>query len=260
MTNRRMIVNYRGIQSSPKELIGGGPQGTLLGGIEYIISNDCSEDDISQDDRFKYYDDLNLLELVVLFDKLEPYDFTNHIASDIGIDDLYLPIEQYNMQNNLNNISQWTNQNLMLLNEKKSSYIVFTRSKSDFSLRLSLNGVTLDRKRIVKILGIWLQEDLKWNFNTKQICIKAYSRMNMLNKLKYVGISENDLITIYKLFIRSVCEYCSAVFHTSLTQELSDKIEAIQKTSLRIILSSKYIDYQSALLYFSLDTLVTTMF
>ena len=77
----------------------------------------------------------------------------------------------------------------------------------------------------------------------------------MINKLKYIGIGENDLITIYKLFIRSVCEYCSAVFHTSLTQELSDKIEAIQKTSLRIILSSKYIDYRSALLYFSLDTL-----
>ena len=77
----------------------------------------------------------------------------------------------------------------------------------------------------------------------------------MLNKLKYVGIGENDLITIYKLFIRSFCEYCSAVFHTSLTQELSDKIEAIQKTSLKIILSSKYTDYQSALTYFSLDTL-----
>ena len=60
---------------------------------------------------------------------------------------------------------------------------------------------------------------------------------------------------IYKLFIRSVCEYSSAVFHTSLSLELSEKIEAIQKTVLKIILAAKYVDYQTSLQYFSIDTL-----
>ena len=87
------------------------------------------------------------------------------------------------------------------------------------------------------------------------ICIKAYSRMHILTKLKYAGIKESDLLTIYKLFIRSVCEYCSAVFHTSLTEELADKLEAIQSTALRIILAEKYIDYNTALQHFSIDTL-----
>ena len=45
------------------------------------------------------------------------------------------------------------------------------------------------------------------------------------------------------------------VFNCSLTQELNDKIEAIQSTALKIILTDKYSDYSSALLYFSLDTL-----
>ena len=68
MTNRRMIVKYKGTQSNPKSLIGGSPQGTLLGGLEYIIANDCSKDDVSQEDRFKYYDDLHILEFLILFD------------------------------------------------------------------------------------------------------------------------------------------------------------------------------------------------
>ena len=38
-----------------------------------------------------------------------------------------------------------------------------------------------------------------------------------------------DLITIYKLFIRSVTEYCNVVFHSSLTQELTGKIENIKQ-------------------------------
>ena len=53
----------------------------------------------------------------------------------------------------------------------------------------------------------------------------------------------------------SVCEYCSAVYHSSLTIEQSDKIEAIQSTALKIILSSTYTNYKSALSKFSLQTL-----
>ena len=159
------------------------------------------------------------------------------------------------MQKYLTSICDWTRENLMLLNEKKSHYIIFSRAKSEFSTRLMLNEITLERKSVIRILGLWLQDDLKWDYNTKQICIKAYSRIQIINKLKYVGISESELLVIYKLFIRSVCEYSSAVFHTSLSLELSDKIEAIQKTVLKIILADKYVDYQTSLQHFSIDTL-----
>ena len=152
------------------------------------------------------FDDLNILEFIVLSDQLVTYDVQYHIPSDIGIDQLFLSPSEYNMQDNLNYISEWTSQNLMLLNEKKSAYIVFSRTKSEFSTRLTLNGTLLERQTVFKILGLWLQEDLKWDFNTRQICKKAYSRMYILNKLKFAGIHESDLIIIFKLFIRSVCE------------------------------------------------------
>ena len=68
----------------------------------------------------------------------------------------------------------------------------------------------------------------------------------MLTKLKYVGVSREDLLDIYILFIRSVTEYCAVVFHSSLTQEESRKLEQIQKTCLRVILGEYYVDYDSA--------------
>ena len=77
MTNRRMIVKFQGEKSSTKSLVGGGPQGTLLGGLEYIISNDdCLRDETHKEDRFKYYDDLNLVEFLILRDKLREYEFS----------------------------------------------------------------------------------------------------------------------------------------------------------------------------------------
>ena len=62
-------------------------------------------------------------------------------------------------------------------------------------------------------------------------------------------------MTIFKLFIRSVTEYCSVVFHASLTQDQSKKIETIQSTSLKVILADEYEDYQSSLQKLSLSSL-----
>ena len=63
------------------------------------------------------------------------------------------------------------------------------------------------------------------------------------------------MLTINKLFIRSICEYCSSFFHTSSPQELNDKIEAIQSTALKIILADKYTNYESALSHFHMESL-----
>ena len=49
------------------------------------------------------------------------------------------------------------------------------------------------------------------------------------------------------LFIRSVTEYCSVVFHSSLTEHQTNKLEGIQRTCLRVILAENYVSYESAL-------------
>ena len=87
------------------------------------------------------------------------------------------------------------------------------------------------------------------------ICKKATARLGMITKLKYVGVSKQDLLDIYILFIRSVIEYCSVSFHSSLTQDQTDKLERIKKTCLKVILGEEYEDYESALRISNLDTL-----
>ena len=47
--------------------------------------------------------------------------------------------------------------------------------------------------------------------------------------------------------IRSLTEYCSRLFHISLNQKISNKIEAIQKTCNRFFLDEMYVCYNSAL-------------
>ena len=76
---------------------------------------------------------------------LTEYDALNHVPSDIGVDTAYLSPEAFKTQQDLNNIALWTSENLSLLNEKKCNYMIFSRSDTKISTRLTLNDNTLDR-------------------------------------------------------------------------------------------------------------------
>ena len=168
-----------------------------------------------------------------------------------------MPAKKFKTQSYLESIQEWTDATLMKLNNKKCNYMVFSRSNTEFATRLTVNNTVIDRVEEQKVLGIWLSTYLDWQRNTDELCSKAYSRISMLTKLKYVGTPQQDLITIYILFIRSVVEYCSIVWHSSLTSDQKSDIERIQKVSLKVILRERYVDYESALRETSLEKLET---
>ena len=106
----------------------------------------------------------------------------------------------------------------------------------------------MDQKEAVKILGRWIDEEAgKWSTKTQSLCKSAYSRISMLSKLKYVGVHREDWLEIYKLFIHSRAEYMSVLWHGSLTLAQEQKVENIQKNSLKILPAENYVDYQAAL-------------
>ena len=256
LTDRQMQVRYNDKYSQTYRLPGGGPQGTLLGLIEYFVQSNDNADCVDPEYRFKFVDDLTVLELVMLSSLLTEYNFKQHIASDIGIDELYVPAASLQTQKNLDSISQWTADNLMQLNREKSNYMVFSRSETKFATRLTIDGNTIDRIEEVKIVGVWLTTWLDWEKNTREMCRKAYARITMITKLKYVGVPTEDLLNIYMLYIRSLLEYCSLVWHSTLTDEQSHNLENVQKLCLKIILGDQYDGYEDAFRKCDLGSLV----
>ena len=247
LSGRRMKVKFNGEESDILTLIGGGPQGTLIRQIIYLVQSNSNADNVNPEDRFKFIDDLSILHIISLAGLVTDYNFHSHVASDVGIGQQFLPPSSYGLQDKLNTISQWTQDNLMKLNMKKCNYMVFTRAKADFATRLNIDNNIIEQVNVTKLLGVWIAEDMSWSRNSAEICKKAYSRLTMLTKLKYVGVTIEDLLNIYILFIRSCTEYCSVVFHSRLTVEQAASLERIQKTCLRIILGENYVSYEAAL-------------
>ena len=169
-----MRVKFNGEVSALFRLIGGGPQGTLTGQTEYLVQSNDNADCIEPDDRFKYIDDLSVLQLLCLSGLLVEYDFRSHVASDVGIGQQFLPPDKFNTQQNLNEISSWTERNLMKLNAQKCNYMIFSRSGQNFATRLTINDINLDRVSETKILGVWISEDLSWSRHCSEICMQPY--------------------------------------------------------------------------------------
>ena len=89
--NRRMRVKWKGIYSRIRKLNGGGPQGALFGILEYLgLSND-NADMVSTEDRFKFVDDLTVLEIInLLMTEISSYDLHEHVPSDIPVHNKYI--------------------------------------------------------------------------------------------------------------------------------------------------------------------------
>ena len=104
MSGRTMKVKWKGTVSSPRDLIGGSGQGTLVGGTQYIVGSSDVANEVPCDLKYRYFDDLEILELVLLSGLLVNYDFWSHVASDIGLDQKYLPSASYGMQETLDKV------------------------------------------------------------------------------------------------------------------------------------------------------------
>ena len=88
----------------------------------------------------------------MLGDILTEYNFFDHVASDVGVNQRFLPTQE--TQLNLDKISMWTEDNLMQLKESKTNYIIFTRSRQDFATRITVNNKLIERQQYVKLLGV----------------------------------------------------------------------------------------------------------
>ena len=278
LENRTLTVKYKGEKSGQKRMPGGGPQGTILGLFLFIIQiNDAGfpEEDRELGKRitaaftkrkeiktkhWKYVDDLTLAEALDLKTKLvldnegnleRPLNYhsrTEHI----------LPHKESKLYKQVDDLVDFTKENEMKINTGKTKIMVFNTQKvRDFYPTMYIENTQIEVVEELKLLGVKITSDLKWNSNTEYITKRGYKKLWMLRRLKTSGANSHELKDIYCKHVRSVLEYGAVVWHPGLTLENTMNIERVQKSALAIILGKNYIDYESALLSLGLDKLST---
>ena len=277
LTKRKMVVRYKGAVSSPRELPGGGPQGTLLGLLLFIVlingagfehqENNVGGNITSRKNfkaanllHLKYVDDMTLAESVDLKTKLVPVPQNTRTLPDPfhARTGHTLPEEESAVYKQLKETQKYASDNGMRINFKKTKFMLFNNCKKwDFFPEYKANDLELELVEEMKVLGVVVRSDMKWSSNTKYIVDKAYRRLWILRRLKYHGAGTKDLIDVYQKQVRSVLELAVPAWHPGLTLAESMDIERVQKAALHIILGDKYSDYHTALVDTQLESLAT---
>lgn len=167
-------------------------------------------------------------------------------AHDTTVSEIVLPSKQSALQQAVDFISTWSQENCLQLNPSKCKELhsCFKRSPPIHS-PVELDGFAFETVNSVKVLGVTIRDDFKWNDHIFNVTSKAAKRLYLLSQLKRAGICASDLVLFCCSTIRSVLEYACQVFHSSLPFYLSEELERIQKRALRIIFP--YASYNSAL-------------
>ena len=88
---------------------------------------------------------------------------------------------------------------------------------------------------MAKVLGVYMQDNLRWDSYIDELTKKASQCLYFLIQLKRAGASADALLTFYKAHIRAVLEYSSELRHPGLTIQQTNTLEGIQKRAMKII-------------------------
>ena len=275
LKNRSMVVRYKGKVSNPKLLPGGGPQGTLLGLLLFLVlvnevgyEGQCNNNGeiITCKRKFKqmnelhlkYVDDLTVVEAVDMKNQLDPFPIELRPQPDPyhSRTGHQLKPEKSRVYDQIIRTKEYATENKMKINLKKTKLMLFNPCRSrDFMPDFKLDGAELELVEETKLLGVIIRSDLSWVSNTEYMIKRANKKLWCLRRLKKLGADGEDLKDVYIKQIRSILEFAVPVWHGSITGDERLQLERVQKSALHIILGDQYVSYRLALKEMALETL-----
>ena len=98
-------------------------------------------DCVNPQDRFKFLDDLTVLEIVNLLTVgISSFNIKAQVPSHIPEHNQFIPAQHLKSQDWLNNINDWTLNQKMVINEKKTKTMIFNYTNNfKFSTSLKIN-------------------------------------------------------------------------------------------------------------------------
>ena len=144
---------------------------------------------------------------------------------------------------------------MLKLNPSKCQALQVYFGQSSLQGNLRIGTEQLSCVTEAKVLGLYLQNNLKWDLQVDNMLQKANKRLFMLRSLKHFGFDRDELRVVYGSYVRPILEYADVVWHSGITEKQSKNIETIQKRACRTIMGNSYVSYNQALTTCKFDSL-----
>ena len=217
LENRLQRVYVHGKFSSDGVLKFGVPQGSVLGPLLFCI----------------FMNDLPL--------EITP----SSVSCDMFADDTTLHAAgktvhqiQQNLQQGVDDVFNWCSDNCMLIHPSKTkTMLIATRQKHQISplcLNVSLGSTSIEQVSQHRLLGIIIDDQLKWQAHTENLCKKLSKNLFLLSKLKhFVDLDTRKLF--FNAHIKPHVDYASTVWD-QCSQNHFQKVDSLYRRSCKLIL------------------------
>ena len=101
-----------------------------------------------------------------------------------------------------------------------------------------VNGYVLKRVRVMKCLGVLIDEELHWTQQVGKVARTVQSKLGILRRVKSY-IPKECLNLLYKSLVQPHLDYCSQIWSDRFQMHIA-KLEKLQKPPSRIILNKDY--------------------
>ena len=208
LTNRTQRCLVNGSLSRICSLKCGVPQGTILGPLLFLIYINDLPNCLTSCQPRMYADD------------------THITYADVDVNSI-----QLNLNHDLGNLNKWLISNKLTLNTAKTEFML-TGSKQKLSTlssqpELSIDNVPIEKVTSVKSLGIFIDENLRWQTHIDKLSKKIASRIGAIKRIRDF-LPTPTLHCIYNAaLIQSQFEYCNIVWG-NCGKTLFDRLQKLQ--------------------------------
>ena len=246
LKERSLNLQYQGAKSKSKMLPGGFGAGTWLGGLLFIIkfNGACLRPPVprpltlNKGIQVKYIDDASQMASVNLKKSLlQDSQFRQRPLNYNERTEQILNPQENILQQELENFYQFTLTNKLVINKRKCFVMKFSRSKKyDFPPEFTIGGSEiLEVKREQRILGIIVQDSLRWESQCQEMIKKATNTTWAIRRMKSLGVPESTLVDFWRSEGRVHLEYACPVWHSSLTIAQSRSLDRAQRVAMAAI-------------------------
>ena len=173
----RSLTSFQGERSDCKRIKGGVPRGSKLGPIAFIIKINQLPMSIIPNNYDQICNAVEDQDVAMFMDGTT-------LSEVINISDHLGGISIGNTQMNVDKVVQFAKDEGMELNYKKCMEMIIDFRKNISPIPpIHVGGHNVSRTKSYKLLGIWLDYDLKWKTNMEYITKKAVKRL-YLNEFK----------------------------------------------------------------------------
>ena len=246
LSRRSMVLRYQGASSSPRDLPGGYGAGTWMGGFLFIIKFNgiCLRPPIprplsgNKAVQFKFIDDsskaasINLKVSLIPDSKIRPFPLKYQERTQMMINP-----EENLLQQELDRFHAECQKNKFVTNEKKSCVMTFNSSRkyafpSEFTLGSSK---ILQEKSTMKILGVMVQDDLRWGAQVSHMVRKASKAIWVLRRMRQLGVDEATITSYWVSEGRVHLEAGVPVWAGALTSSQARDLTRVQRRAVAAI-------------------------